>query len=248
MPLNFGKVMKQLDTKIKAAGSSVPYWLCLSDQTSKWNMDLYLAVNKELPGLKKILLFLIIMNNLTTFYTDSRETWRKWLVDNFDKKDEIWLIYPKKSSGKPRIPYNDAVEEALCFGWIDSIIRKLDDDHTMQRFTRRRSKSKYSQANKERLRWLVKHKMIHSCLEEEIQPILNEAFTFPKDILKEIRKDKSVWGNYEKFSPSYKRIRIAYIEAARKRPKEFNKRLINFIEKTRQNKRIPGYGGIEKYY
>jgi uncharacterized protein YdeI (YjbR/CyaY-like superfamily) len=70
---------------------------------------------------------------------------------------------------------------------------------------------------------------------------------FPPDILTAIKSDKAAWKNYQKFSPSYKRIRIAYIDAARKRPGEFEKRLANFIKKTKENKKI-GFGGIEKYY
>ena len=73
-------------------------------------------------------------------------------------------------------------------------------------------------------------------------------FVFPKDILDELRKDESVWENYQKFSEPYKRIRVAYVDAARKRPDEFQKRLKSFIDKTRQNKIIRGFGGIEKYY
>ena len=66
-----------------------------------------------------------------------------------------------------------------------------------------------------------------------------------KDIIARLKEDKTVWNNYQLFSDTYKRIRIAYIEAARKRPE---KRLNNFINKTRENKRITGFGGIEKYY
>ncbi len=69
-----------------------------------------------------------------------------------------------------------------------------------------------------------------------------------KDIIARLKEDKTVWNNYQLFSDTYKRIRIAYIEVARKRPEEFEKRLNNFINKTRENKRITGFGGIEKYY
>ena len=69
-----------------------------------------------------------------------------------------------------------------------------------------------------------------------------------KDIIARLKEDKTVWNNYQLFSNAYKRIRIAYIEAARKRPEEFEKRLNNFINKTKENKKIRGFGGIEKYY
>ena len=71
---------------------------------------------------------------------------------------------------------------------------------------------------------------------------------FPEDILAQLRPDETVWANFQGFSEPYRRIRIANIEAARKRPAEFKKRLTSFVEKTRRNKRIVGYGGIEKYY
>ena len=90
--------------------------------------------------------------------------------------------------------------------------------------------------------------MIHPKVIKSILPIIKEPFVFPKDIIKELKKDKEVWKNYNGFSEPYKRIRIAYIEAARKRPEEFSRRLNNFILKTKQGKIIQGYGGIEKYY
>ena len=74
------------------------------------------------------------------------------------------------------------------------------------------------------------------------------SLSFPNDIIDKMKEDETVWKNYQPFSEAYKRIRIAYIEAARKRPEEFEKRLNNFISKTKENKTIIGFGGIEKYY
>lgn len=187
------------------------------------------------------------MKKFKTLYVTDRNKWRKWLEKNFDKEKEIYLIYQNKSSGKPRILYNDAVEEALCFGWIDSIIKKLDEENSIQRFSPRRSKSNYSQPNKERLRWLLKENLIHPSIQESTKEVLKEKFIFPTDIINSIQDDKKAWENYQKFSPAYKRIRIAYIDGARSRPEEFKKRLANFIKKTRENK-IIGFGGIEKHY
>ena len=181
-------------------------------------------------------------------YFENRKDWRKWLTDNFDTANEIWFVFPHKSSGKKSITYNDAVEEALCFEWIDSTVKSLDNEHKIQRFTPRNPKSTYSQANKERLKWLLKNKMIHPKFESKIQTVLSELFTFPNDIIDRLKEDKTVWKNYQHFSDTYKRIRIAFIEAARKRPEEFEKRLSNFINKTKENKKITGFGGIEKYY
>lgn len=181
-------------------------------------------------------------------YFENRKDWRKWLTDNFETANEIWFVFPNKSSDKKSIAYNDAVEEALCFEWIDSTIKTLDADHRIQRFTPRNPKSTYSQANKERLKWLLENKMIYPKLEDKIRNVLSETFVFRNDIIERLKEDKTVWKNYQHFSDTYKRIRIAYIEAARKRPEEFEKRLNNFINKTTENKIITGFGGIEKYY
>ncbi|MEW5941028.1 MAG: hypothetical protein AB1750_15280, partial [Chloroflexota bacterium] len=78
------------------------------------------------------------MNITQTLYVTKRKNWRDWLRKHYKTEKEIWLIYPKKETGKSRIAYNDAVEEALCFGWIDSLVKKLDDDHTVQRFSPRK--------------------------------------------------------------------------------------------------------------
>ncbi len=110
---------------------------------------------------------------------NSREDWRNWLANNFETTDEIWFIFPLKSSGEKSISYNDAVEEALCFDWIDSTIKSLDKEHRIQRFTPRNPKSTYSQANKERLKWLLENKMIHPKFEKKTQNVLSEPFFSP---------------------------------------------------------------------
>jgi len=182
-----------------------------------------------------------------TLYIIERADWRAWLEGHFDKDDEIWLIFPHKASRKERIPYNDAVEEALCFGWIDSIIKSYDQSSAAQRFSPRKPKSGYSQQNKERLRWLLENDKIHPSLRAKVEEVLKEVFVFPEDIIQAIKANDVAWNNYQAFSPAYQRIRVAYIDGARKRPEEFEKRLANFIKKTEQNRQI-GFGGIEKYY
>lgn len=177
----------------------------------------------------------------------SREEWRTWLENNFQKEKEIWLVSPHKASGQDRVSYNDTVEEALCFGWIDSIVKKLDAHSSAQRFSPRKPNSNWSQPNRERLRLLVQEGLVHPSLQASVAKVLKEKFIFSKDIINEIKKHPKAWKNYQKFSPGYKRIRVSYIEGARKRPEEFKKRLRNFITLTDQNKQI-GYGGIEKYY
>ena len=185
---------------------------------------------------------------METVYTSDRQEWRDYLEKHFETSSEIWFVFPMKGSGEESLSYNDAVEEALCFGWIDSTIKHIDDLHRAQRFTPRKKGSAYSQPNIERLIWLDEHGMIHPKVRESILPVISAPFVFPDDIMDVIRQDQEAWENYQKFPGPYRRIRVAYIEAARKRPDEFRRRLNNFIEKTRHNRIIRGYGGIEKYY
>ncbi|MBR3195904.1 MAG: YdeI/OmpD-associated family protein [Clostridia bacterium] len=185
---------------------------------------------------------------METFYTSERSVWRRYLAEHFETQKEIWFVFPVKDSGEEDLSYNDAVEEALCFGWIDSTNRRLDDLHQARRFSPRRKGSPYSRPNIERLIWLDAQGMIHPSVRDSILPVIQEEFVFPEDILDALRQDGTVWENYQQFTEPYKRIRVAYIDAARKRPEEFSKRLNSFIEKTRKGKLIKGYGGIEKYY
>jgi uncharacterized protein YdeI (YjbR/CyaY-like superfamily) len=177
----------------------------------------------------------------------NREEWRNWLKENHTKEKEIWLIYPKKASGKPRIPYNNAVEEALCFGWIDSTAKRIDENSYAQRFTPLNPKTSYSETNKQRLRKLVAEGKVIPSVEKSIKDWLNEEFKPPNDIIDKIKTNKEAWTNFQNFSNSYKRIRIGYIEIARNRPEEFRRRLNHFVAMTAQNKQF-GFGGIEEHY
>jgi uncharacterized protein YdeI (YjbR/CyaY-like superfamily) len=185
-----------------------------------------------------------------TFYAKNRKEWRSWLTKNHRSAVEIWLIYYKKHSGKPRIPYNDAVEEALCYGWIDSTLKPIDEQCYAQRFSPRRKNSRLSEMNKERVRRLVKAKKMTKIGLETIQHHMEKNpkdssalhhlknFTLPKDILKTLKSDSVVWKNFNKFPESYKRIRLGWIDASRHRPDFFNQRLQYFIKMTRKNKRF----------
>ena len=184
---------------------------------------------------------------MKTLYVTDRKKWRAWLRQHYKTEKEIWLVYSKKGSGKARIEYNDAVEEALCFGWIDSIVRTIDEEKFAQRFSPRKPKSPYSSANKERLKSLLKKKKVIKEVRDSLPGLSDEKFVIPKDILAQIRANKEAWKHFQKFSAAYKRIRIGFIDGARKRPTEFKKRLAYFIKMTEQNKQF-GFGGIEKHY
>ena len=190
------------------------------------------------------------MNIGETLYVKNRKDWRAWLAKNHRLAAEIWLIYYKKHSGKPRIPYNDAVEEALCYGWIDSTLKPIDDACYAQRFSPRRKNSKLSEMNKERVRRLTKTKKMTRFGLESIQHHIEKnpkkskssgrliKFSLPQDILETLKVDPTAWKYFMKFPMSYKRIRIGWIDSARHRPEIFNQRLKYFLKMTLKNKRF----------
>ena len=181
------------------------------------------------------------MNIGQTLYVTNRRQWRSWLTKNHNKAKEIWLIYYRKSSNKPRIPYNDAVEEALCHGWIDGIVKRVDDERFAQRFTPRSPKSVLSEMNKERIRRLIKAKMMKPIGLKAVSHAFDESekFIIPKDILKALKENKKAWKNFQDFPEGYRRVRIGFIEGTRKHGKKvFQKSLQNFIRMTERNKKF----------
>ena len=175
------------------------------------------------------------MNPSNRLYIANREAWRQWLMENHKVAKEIWLVYPRNHTGIPRIPYNDAVEEALCFGWIDSITKSIDEDRYSQRFTPRKPRSTYSQTNKERLRRLVEQEKVMPDALAMLGNLLEEPFVFPPDIAAALRANDLAWANFQQYSEAYQRIRVAYV-----------KRLEHLLRKTEQDKQF-GFG-IETYY
>ncbi len=176
-----------------------------------------------------------------------RAEWRAWLETNYRIAPEIWLVYYRRHTGKPRISYNDAVEEALCFGWIDGKVRSIDRDRYAQRFSPRRPGSAYSQANLERLRSLVTQDKVAREVLESLPDLSEKNFQIPPDILAAIKANPQAWSHFQSFSPAYVRIRIAFVDGARNRPPEFEKRLAYFVRMTERNKQY-GYGGIDKHF
>ena len=122
------------------------------------------------------------MSAFQTLYVTNREEWRRWLQENYRTASEIWLVYYRKHTSQPRIAYNDAVEEALCFDWIDSITKTIDDERYAQRFTPRKPRSSYSQTNKERLRRLIAQDKVIPEIVDKVKAVAGEEFNFPADI------------------------------------------------------------------
>jgi uncharacterized protein YdeI (YjbR/CyaY-like superfamily) len=142
------------------------------------------------------------MDITETLYVVNRDDWREWLAAHCSNSTEIWLFYYRRQTGKSRIPYNDAVEEALCFGWIDSITRNLDQERYGQRFTPRKLQSTFSQTNKERLKRLIKKGKVMPEVLANLNDIGLEDFEYPTDIMAAIRENEQAWRNFQKYSGS----------------------------------------------
>jgi uncharacterized protein YdeI (YjbR/CyaY-like superfamily) len=171
-----------------------------------------------------------------TFHPMNRAEWRAWLEENHATKDEIWLVYYKQATGKPRVQYIESVLEAICFGWIDGIAKTIDDERTAQRFTPRRPKGNWTELNKERARRLIDAGLMTDAGLATLPDLSLEAFTVADDILQVLQADAQVWANFQAFPGLYQRVRIDNIEAVRRNEKEFQRRLDKFITHTREGK------------
>ncbi len=189
------------------------------------------------------------MKAMETLYVTSRDDWRAWLGENHKIRKEIWLIYYKKHTGKPRIPYDDAVEEALCYGWIDSLVRRIDDEKYAQKFTPRKKKSNWSELNKKRAEKMInKSRMTKAGLDifkdalpnnkKDVKPKSpKNGFAIPPDLKKALKTDSKVWRNFSGFPPSYQKQCVGWITSAKKEETRA-RRLAEIIKLTSQKKKI----------
>jgi uncharacterized protein YdeI (YjbR/CyaY-like superfamily) len=168
----------------------------------------------------------------------TRTAWRTWLRQNHARKKEIWLVLHAKASGKTSISYNDAVDEALCFGWIDSIVKTVGTHARAQRFTPRRAGSPVSEMNKARARRLVREGRMTATGRAALGTGLRrERLVVAPDVRRALRATPRAWGRFERLPAAYKRIRLGFIEGARGRPEVFATRLRYFVRMTAQGKR-----------
>jgi uncharacterized protein YdeI (YjbR/CyaY-like superfamily) len=174
------------------------------------------------------------MEITNTIKLKDRTAWREWLGENHTTLTEIWLLLDD-SPAESTVKYLDAVEEAICFGWIDGIQKRFSPSELAQRFTPRKKKSNWTELNKERARRLIRLGLMTEA-GQIILPALNEEFIVAEDIIEALQSQPSVWSNFLEFPPLYRRVRIGYIEEMRKNPQEFERRLQNFLNKTADNK------------
>jgi uncharacterized protein YdeI (YjbR/CyaY-like superfamily) len=166
------------------------------------------------------------METRKTLYVTSREEWRAWLTRHHQTETEVWLIYYKKHSGRPRIAYDQAVEEALCFGWIDSIVKRMDDDRFAQKFTPRRDGTRWSALNQRRLRKLIREgRMTRAGLAKIDRAILGAKAPakepkpdgeIPPLVKRALMTSQKAWNNFRKLTPSRRQAYLRLIMDAKK--------------------------------
>lgn len=189
-------------------------------------------------------------DGIQTFYAENRAAWRQWLVENHANEKSVWLIMYKKGSGTPSIYYDEAVEEALCFGWIDSKPNKRDAESYFQFFAQRNPKSKWSGVNKKKVERLIEQglmteaglKMIEIAKASGTWTALDEVenMVVPHDLEIAFRNNEIAGRNWEAFPRSVKRGILEWISNA-KRPETRQKRIEETVTKAAENIRANQY-------
>ena len=174
------------------------------------------------------------------FYPHTRQEWRDWLTRHHKTETEIWLQTYSKATNKPTIPYDDLVEECLCFGWIDGLVKKYDPESKVQRITPRRKKSFLSELNRQRI-W--KLQALGLMTDSGIAPIRDqlghpsEPFTIPDWIAQQLQNNLMIWEQFQSFPLLYRRLKVGWIkEAGQLRQEEMQKRLNYLLKMTAQGK------------
>jgi len=151
-----------------------------------------------------------------------RQQWRRWLQAHHDSDSEIWLVFHKRHTAKRSISYNDAVEEALCFGWIDSIVRRLDDDRYAQKFTPRKPNSRWSTVNRRRYADLKARGLVTPAgLDRAPTSRSGDAprpsvSVLPPYIERGLKENARAWEYFQQLAPSYRRAYIGWIDSAKR--------------------------------
>ena len=184
-------------------------------------------------------------------YVRDRSEWRAWLEANHATSPGIWLVFDKKSAGRERLPYGDAVEEALCFGWIDGLARPIDAAQYRQLFTPRKAKSTWSRVNKERIERLRSAGLLRPAGIAAIELAQRngswssldavDAMEIPADLAKALARAPTAKRNFEAFPPSARRAYLYWVLSA-KRPETREKRIRAVIDLASRNRKTPGNG------
>lgn len=181
--------------------------------------------------------------DIESFYPKNQQQWRKWLQKHHEKKQSVWLISYKKASGMPTVSWSDAVDEALCFGWIDSTKKPLDEERSIQFFCKRKAQSTWSKINKEKVKKLIEAgnmtpaglKSIEIAKENGSWWVLDEVeeLIIPKDLEKEFKKHPGSKAYFVSLSKSVKKMMLQWLVLA-KRPETRQKRITEIAEHAGQ--------------
>lgn len=179
-----------------------------------------------------------------TYCPKSQTDWRNWLVKNHQLKQSVWLVYYKSSTKVASIGWSEAVDEALCFGWIDSTRKTIDNDRYRQYFSRRNPNSIWSRINKDKVDYLISKNLMQEAGYKAIETAKNngswfildevEALILPKDLKEEFDKRVGSLGYYESLSKSTKKNLLGWVVLA-KRPETRQKRIIEIAENASRN-------------
>jgi uncharacterized protein YdeI (YjbR/CyaY-like superfamily) len=171
----------------------------------------------------------------------SRDDWRSWLEENHATEKEIWLIHYKKHTGKPTISYEEAVEEALCFGWIDGVLRRLDDDRYILRYSPRKNKSIWAESNKERAERMIKQgRMTEAGLAKIREAKKNGEWykvistKIPPDLKEALAGNSKALKNFESLAPSRQKQLVWWVTSA-KRDETRQRRIKETVSIAEQN-------------
>jgi len=186
---------------------------------------------------------------METIEVKNRAEWRAWLAANHAKEVEVWLVYYKKKTGKTSVEYGVSVKEALCYGWIDSIIKKLDDTKYIRKFTPRKESSKWSLSNKKRVEQLIKDGLMteHGLGKVEAakrignwdNPMQKSELTFdmPVEFAEALKNNKRAKKTFEELAPTYQKQYLGWIEIA-KRPDTRVQRIKESIRMLSEGKKL----------
>jgi len=159
---------------------------------------------------------------IETLAVQSRQEWRQWLKENHDSRPEIWLMFHKRHNSAESLSYNDAVEEAICFGWIDSLVKRLDDTRYARKFTPRNADSRWSTINRRRYAdlesrgLLTASGLMRAPTSRSGDALRPPASAPPSYIEQALEANPRAWRHFEQLAPSYRRAYIGWIESAKR--------------------------------
>jgi uncharacterized protein YdeI (YjbR/CyaY-like superfamily) len=159
---------------------------------------------------------------MKTLEVQTAVRWRAWLAKHHDSESEVWLVFRKRHAGEPSIAYEDAVDEALCFGWIDSLIKRLDDERYARKFTPRKPDSRWSTANRKRYERLrASGRLMPSGVKLAPTSRSGDAprpsvARLPEYIQQALKRHPAASNYFKSLAPSYRRLYIAWIDSARR--------------------------------